>query len=461
MPLLKRPVLKTPSAGTLLGVCLLSLSIALPLPGCVHDSGSGPARPDSAVAFVGVNVVPMDSERVLPDQTVIVRDGLIAALGPSSAITVPKGALRIEAQGSYLMPGLSDFHIHLHSDEQLLSYLAHGVTTVFELNGTPRHLKLRDQISSHQVLGPRLYTSSPLMDGGPEGGIVVSVNSPEQARQAVVSQKRAGYDAVKVYDNVQPGVYEQLVATAREQKLPVMGHVPRTVGVDAVLRARQALISHGIEYFLAGSREESRIAGFALGTKAAGTSVVPDLSHLHTSLRMMEDLEGVFSDPEARYLSPKVLSDWRYSNPTRRVDVKEFAARQRVAYPFVQHLTLSMQRAGVRLLLGTNASDAGLFPGKTVHLELAELVEAGLTPYEALATSTRNAAAFIEEHVDPVARFGTVAVGQHADLLLLPGNPLEDVGQAGQSLGVMVRGQWLTREQLQKMRDKVARSFTR
>ncbi|WNG23726.1 amidohydrolase family protein [Cystobacter fuscus] len=461
MPLVKRPVLKTPSAGMLLGVCFLFLSIALPLPGCVHGPESGPARSDEAVAFIGVNVVPMDSERVLPEQTVIVRDGLISAMGPSSAITVPAGARRIEAKGRYLMPGLSDFHIHLHSDEQLLSYLAHGVTTVFELNGTPRHLKLREQIAQRQVLGPRLYTSSPLMDGGPEGGIVVSVNSPEQARQAVVRQKRAGYDAIKVYDNVAPGVYEQLVATAREQKLPVMGHVPRTVGVDAVLRARQAFISHGIEYFLAGSRDESRIPGFALGTKAAGTTVVPDLSHVHTSLRMMEDLEGVFSDPEARYLSPKVMSDWRYSNPTRRVDVRQFSERQRAAYPYVQHLTLSLQRAGVRLVLGTNASDAGLFPGKTVHLELAELVRAGLSPYEALATSTRNPAAFIEEHVDPAARFGTVAVGQHADLLLLPGNPLEDVGQAGQALGVMVRGQWLTREQLQRLRDKVAESFNR
>ncbi|MET0405740.1 MAG: amidohydrolase family protein, partial [Cystobacter sp.] len=377
---MKRPVPKTPGAGTLLGVCLLFLSAVAPLSGCVHDAAPRPSSPPGAVAFVDVNVVPMDSDRVLSAQTVIVRDGIITALGPSASITIPPDVQRIEAPGQYLMPGLSDFHIHLHSDEQLLSYLAHGVTTVFELNGTARHLKLRDQIARREVLGPRLYTSSPLMDGGPEGGSVVSVNTPEQARRAVVRQKREGYDAVKVYDNVPAGAYDDLVLMARQQKLPVMGHVPRTVGLDTVLRARQAFISHGIEYFLAGSRDEANIPRFSLETKAAGTTVVPDLSHLRTSLRMMEDLEGVFSDPEARYLSPKVLGDWRYSNPTRRVDVRQFAERQRVAYPYVQHLTLSLQRAGVRLVLGTNASDAGLFPGKTVHLELAELVQAGLTP---------------------------------------------------------------------------------
>lgn len=448
MPLVKRPVL----------ACLLFLAVLLP--GCRHGPNAGTAAVDQAVAFVGVNVVPMDSERVLPEQTVVVRAGFIEAMGPTSAITVPADARRIEARGQYLMPGLSDFHIHLHSDEQLLSYLAHGVTTVFELNGTPRHVTLRDQIARHEVLGPRLYTSSPLMDGGPEGGVVVSVNTPEQARVAVVRMKNAGYDALKVYDNVPAAAYETLVGMARQQKLPVMGHVPRTVGLDAVLRARQAFISHGIEYFLAGSRDEARIPGYALATKEAGTTVVPDLSHVHTSLRMLEDLEGVLSDPEARYLSPKVLSDWRYSSPTRRVDVPEFKARQQAAYPYVQHLTLALQRAGARLVLGTNASDAGLFPGKTVHLELAELVAAGLTPYEALATATSNPAAFIEEQVDPAARFGTVAVGQRADLLLLPGNPLEDVGQANQALGVMVNGQWLTREQLKKMREKMAKSLS-
>ncbi|MCY1074221.1 amidohydrolase family protein [Archangium lansingense] len=453
--------MKTSRTWTLLGASLLSLAGALLLPGCVREVQPTPANSENATAFIGVNVVPMDAERVLEDHTVIVRNGLITSLGPSATITVPADAERIDGKGRYLMPGLADFHVHLHSEEQLLSYLAHGVTSLFELDGSREHLELGVQLKGNSALGPTLYTSSPLLDGGPPGGKVVSVRTPEQARVAVVKQKNAGYEALKVYDNITPEVYATLVAMARQQRIPVVGHVPRTVGVEAVLRSRQALISHGEEYFHSGARDEAGIAGLARATKEAGTSVVPDLVHIDTALRMLTDLEGVFADPEARYLSPEVIRNWRFSNPTRRVDVAAYAERERAAYPFVQHLTLALQKEGVRLLLGSNASDAGLFPGKSTQLELAELVKAGLSPYEALSAGTRNAGSFITEHVDSAARFGTVAVGQRADLLLLPGNPLEDVSQANRALGVMVRGQWLPREWLQKKREKTAEAFSK
>jgi imidazolonepropionase-like amidohydrolase len=452
--------MKTSRAWTLLSASLLSLAGAL-LPGCVREVQPTRTDPERAVAFIGVNVVPMDTERVLEDHTVIVRNGLITSVGPAAAITVPADAERIDGKGRYVMPGLADFHVHLHSEEQLLSYLAHGVTSLFELDGSREHLELGTRLKGNERFGPMLYTSSPLLDGGPPGGKVVSVTTPEQARVAVVKQKNAGYEALKVYDNITPEVYATLVAMARQQRIPVVGHVPRTVGVEAVLRARQALISHGEEYFHSVSRDASRIPALARATKEAGTSVVPDLIHIDTSLRMLKDLEGVFADPEARYLSPEVLRNWRFSNPTRRVDVAAYAEREQAAYPFVQHLTLALQKEGVRLLLGSNASDAGLFPGRATQLELAELVKAGLSPYEALSAGTRNAGAFITDHVDAAARFGTVAVGQRADLLLLPGNPLEDVGQADQALGVMVRGQWLPRERLQKMREKAAQAFSK
>lgn len=458
-PSSKTPVPRAPRTCTLLGAGLLSLlGVTLPA-GCVRQVQPAPVISERAIAFTGVSVIPMDAERVLTDQTVIVRNGLITSLGPSDSITLPPDAERIDGRGHFLMPGLSDFHVHLQSDEQLLSYLAHGITTVFELNGSPHALELRQQIVDNQRFGPRIYASSPLLDGGPPGAAVVSVTTPEEARVAVVRQKSAGYDALKVFDNLSPEVYDVLVAMARQQNLPVVGHVPRRVGVDAVLRAHQALISHGEQYFLSLEQDEASLARLARDTREAGTSVVPDLVQIHTVLRMLQDLEGVFASPEARYLSPEVLRGWRYSNPTRRMLLPEFTERERRIYPLVQHLTLALQREGARLLLGTNASDAGLFPGEAAHQELAELVAAGLTPYEALSTGTRNAAAFIKERVDPLSRFGTVAVGQQADLLLLPGNPLEEIGLADKALGVMVRGQWLTRERLGKLRAQAAKAF--
>jgi imidazolonepropionase-like amidohydrolase len=454
--------MKTLRAWALLGVGLVSFAGGV-LTGCVHEVQPTPGAAERAVAFVGVNVIPMDTERVLTDHTVVVRDGRIASIGPSASITIPADAERIDGKGRYLMPGLADFHVHLTSDEQLLSYLAHGVTSIFDLDGSPRQLELRAELANHQRFGPTLYTSSPRVDGDPPvfGGTVVKVGSPDQARKAVVQQKLAGYDALKVYDNLTPEVYAILMAMARQQKLTVVGHVPRKVGLEAVLRARQPLISHGAEYFLAAGQDVSRIPALVRATKEAGSTVVPNLARIATTRRMLEDVEGVFSDPEARFLSPDVMRNWRGSNPTRRVDVAAFAERERAEYPFVQQLALGLQKEGVRLVLGTDASQAGLYPGKTAHLELVELVKAGLSPFEALATGTRNAGGFITEHVDPAARFGTVALGQRADLLLLPGNPLEDVGQADRLLGVMVRGQWLPREQLLRMREKVAAGFSR
>jgi Amidohydrolase family len=459
---MKGTVMRTSPIWALLGAGLLSLVGAL-LPGCAHEAQPVPSRSERAVAFVGVNVVPMDTERILTDHTVVVRDGLIAAIGPSASITIPADAERIDGQGRYLMPGLADFHVHLTSDEQLLSFLAHGVTSIFVLDGSPGQLVLRGELERNERFGPTLYTSSPRVDGDPPvfGDTLLTLGSPEQARKVVVLQKRAGYHALEVYDNLTPEVYAILVAMARQQKLPVVGHVPRRVGVEAVLRARQALISHGEEYFLPELPDESRLPALIRATKEAGTAVTPNLVSIATTQRMLTDEEGVFADPESRYLHPKVMRDWHGSSPHRRLGLQGFIERERRAYPFVQHLALGLQKEGARLLLGTDASRVGLFPGKSAHLELAELVKAGLSPFEALASGTRNAGAFITENVDAAARFGTVALGQRADLLLLPGNPLTDVGQASRALGVMVRGQWLPREQLQRMREQVSESFSR
>ncbi len=446
------------SRWRLLAVSLLSLVGLGLVPGCRHVP-LAPGATERAVAFVGVSVLPMDSERVLEAQTVVVREGRIVALGPEASITIPLDAERIDARGRYLMPGLADFHVHVTSDEQLLSYLAHGVTSVFDLDGSPERLRLRERIAQGKQPGPTLYVSTPLTDGDPPVfGSAVVLATPEQARQTALDSKRSGYNAIKVYNNLSPEVYAALSEAARQQGIPLVGHVPRKVGLEAVLQARQALLSHGDEYFNVDA-DPARLPEAARATKEAGTVVVPNLARIASTQRMLADLEGVFADPEARFLHPDILRNWRGSNPTRRLNLAEFTAREQVKYPFVQQLTRSLAEAGVPLLLGTDSSQAGLFPGQSAHLELRELVKAGLSPYEALAAGTRNAGDFISQHVDPAARFGTVALGQRADLLLVEGNPLEGLEHLAQPLGVMVRGRWFPREQLQKLRERAAADF--
>src|SRR5436853_6822015 len=165
------------------------------------SGGASEGAKDQAVAFVGVNVVPMDSERVIEDQTVIIRGDRIAELGPSAKVKVPAGALRIEAKGKYLMPGLAEMHGHLPHPNQgeavarsfLLLFVANGVTTVRGMFGFPNHPALRDRIARGEVFGPKLYVAGPAMTGQ-------SVHSPEEGAQKVREYKQAGFDLLKIHE---------------------------------------------------------------------------------------------------------------------------------------------------------------------------------------------------------------------------------------------------------------------
>ena len=190
-------------------------------------------------------------------------------------------------------------------------------------------------------------------------------------------------------------------------------------------------------------------------TKDAGTAVIPNLSFVAMTRRQLDDLPGVLGDPEFRFLSPQVQEAWRRSNPTHRSDLVRFDRRERSKYPFVQKLTLALNKAGVPLLVGSDASAPGMFPGHSVHLELRELVKAGLTPRDALLAATHTPGQFIATHTRAPS-FGTISKGSRADLLLVRRNPLENIENIDSVEGVMARGTWFTREALQQLRAEAA-----
>ena len=206
------------------------------------------AEPDSKrppLAFVNVNVVPMDSERIIADQTVLIQDGRIHAIGPASSTSIPKGATRIDGRAKFLMPGLADMHVHLAHDEEadpdaLVVFLAAGVTTVRNMWGQPIHLEWRNRICEGDLLGPTIYSVGPITDGDPpfwKGSSVVT--TPDEAAKEVAAQKRAGYDGVKVFTNLTPKVYTAILDAARKHDLPVYGHVPTRIGLSRALTSGQ------------------------------------------------------------------------------------------------------------------------------------------------------------------------------------------------------------------------------
>jgi imidazolonepropionase-like amidohydrolase len=388
-------------------------------------------------AFVDVNVVPMDTERVLERHTVLVRDGRIAAVGQEAA--VPDDAVRIDGRGRYLMPGLADMHAHNWYEEEHLMFLANGVTTIRNMWGTPMQQQWRREIEAGTRLGPTLHTSGPILDGTPavwpQSTIVTTV---EAARKAVHRIKAEGYPSLKVYNSLRADVYEALVAEARTLGLRVVGHVPRAVGLEGVLAAKQDSIEH-VEGYL--DLPVDRRQSFAERTAALGVWNCPTLVVYWSHLRWDE----LPQRPEMKYVPVPMRDTWK-AMTKRRPDARH-EKRLRRLREASRAVTQALHAAGARLLLGTDCGTPYIVAGWSVHRELELLVEAGLTPYEALRAGTVSAAAYLRDD------FGTVQVGKRADLVLVEANPLADVKHAARRVGVMVRGRWLPAYGLQKHLD--------
>jgi hypothetical protein len=215
-------------------VCLVGIILSAAACGVAGDAGG--SETDSVAAVIDVTVIPMDSERHLLHQTVVIRDGLIAELGPSAAVEVPASAERIDGTGLYLMPGLIDSHVHLRDPSELLSYLAHGVTTVVQLSGPsgniPNVEELRERVGRGEILGPTIYMSGRILDGDPPifPGVSTIVRTPDEAREAVIAQLSAGVDVIKVYNNLRTDELQAVTSVAHELGLTVWGHIPRIDG---------------------------------------------------------------------------------------------------------------------------------------------------------------------------------------------------------------------------------------
>lgn len=414
--------------------------------------------PPTVFAFTDVTVVPMDEERVIEGQTVIVRDGRIEAIGPG--LEVPNDAVTIDGRGRFLMPGLAEMHAHVPPqahDPQLIEdtlflYVANGVTFARSMLGASHHLALRER----DIVSPRLYLSGPSLNG-------TSVPTPVAAREMVAEQKRAGYDFLKIHPGLDRIRYDAIVAAADEHDITFGGHVPAAVGLERALAAGQATIDHLDEFFpallrdgsslvgaqsmffgwnFAGEVDESKIEPLATRVRDAGVWVVPTEALMQHLLLPAPSAERLAQRDIMRYMPRATVAQWIEA---KRGMIGQAAYDPALAERFIEvraKLIKSLHDVGAGLLLGSDAPQIFNVPGFSIHDELRMLVAAGLTPYEALATGNVNVARFLDES----EVFGTVEVGMRADLVLLESNPLADVANASRITGVMVDGQWLPRD---------------
>ncbi len=434
------------------------------------------AQPGDLV-IADVAVVPMDREgAVLAHRTVIVRGDRIVAVEPADRVDVPAGATRVDGAGRWLMPGLADMHVHTFSEHDLTLFVAGGVTTVRVLWGSPQHLAWRAEIARGERLGPSIVTASPIIDGDPPvwpGSIVLT--DPAEADRLVGELKAKGYDFLKPYSRLSREAYDALVAAGKKHGLRLGGHVPRAAGLRHVLASRQHTIEHldgwlpalmppGVELPTDSSSpayraalaqlDEARIPALVQETIAAGTWNCPTLVVLDRNAAL-DDLPAARERARwLRYVSPAVRFMWnpRLDFRSRKRTAEGYAA-MRKANAIRGKIAAALANAGAPLLVGTDAGNPFVVPGESLRDELELLIAAGVPRARALRAATAGAA----EHLGLTGRAGVVAAGARADLLLVDADPL-----AGPlplvPAGVVLRGRWLPRAELEQKLAAVERA---
>jgi hypothetical protein len=437
---------------------------------------TAPVRADDLV-LKNVRVVDVDAGVIAAGRSMLVSDGYIKEISEHSAMRVPPGARIIDAAERYVIPALWDMHTHPMQPEALSMFVANGVGGVRIMWGMPRHLEWRARVELGELPGPRMLIAGPIVEGVPpqQMASVVDTDGRRLVRTfadgvaEVRRQKAAGFDYIKVYNNVPLEAYNGLVAEAGQLRMPVVGHVPFAPGIHGALAARQKSIEHlrgYVEQLVPANApiqpgvdmrsrtlaweyvDESRIAELVRATRAAGAWQCPTLStfiyHAPTSA-----VERYLASTEAEYLDAETRAGFRHRDRVKWLSnfSEDDFVRATRANDKQTALLRAMHAAGVPILAGT---DTNVF-GFGLHRELEALVAAGLTPREALQTATINPARFagLDNEV------GRVRMGYAADLILLDANPLDDIRNTTTIHAVILRGELFDRAELDRMLAKL------
>ncbi len=419
------------------------------------------------IVFRNVTVIPMDSPRFLENQTVVAKNGKITAIAPADSVTYGSDALVIDATGKFLLPGLAEMHAHVPPEndlrpmkEVLALFAVNGVTTIRGMLGHPKHLELRSKIQSGEIFGPRFFTAGPALDGE-------AMKTPEEAAAAVRAQKQAGYDFLKILmPPLSKESFAAAMATANEVGIPFAGHVPSTVGVYGAIEAGYATIDHldgfveslvpGIEnmkfedvglfgMFVADKADTSKIPALVNALRQRGIWVVPTQCLAERWFAPDKSAEMLSQAPEMIYMDKKELEKWAKSKNSILSNPKYSAESVKFWNEIRKRFIVECNKNGVGLLLGSDAPQVYDVPGFSVHHELQYLVDAGLTPFEALRTGTVNVGLFYKR--DDI---GTIKVGAMSDLILLNGNPLTDISQTRNIEGVLLGDKWLSKQTIEE-----------
>jgi imidazolonepropionase-like amidohydrolase len=403
---------------------------------------------------------------------VAIENGKITAIDKAVA-RAGDGVRVIEGAQRYLIPGLSEMHAHLPTSpdqqdatEDLLKlFVANGITNIRSMLGDPWHLKLREELASGKVLGPRLFAGAPSLNGR-------TAADPETGARLAREYAAAGFDFLKLHPGLRRDVFDAIAKAADEARIPFAGHVSADVGIERALEARYAAIDHLDGYLEAladPACQQGRTTGFfgidAINcmkaarirplverTLKAGTWNVATESFLQGFAHPPASVEALRARPDMKYLPPATADNWMKARARFLGDKAPPAAEFERFLDLRRQLIRTLHEAGAPLLVGSDAPQIFNVPGFSAHHELEALVKAGVPPHAVLQAATINVA----RHFKRDGEFGAIAAGQAADLVLLDADPLVDIANSRRIAGVMVRGQWFDRAALDAMLAGVA-----
>ena len=440
-----------------LPIAALAAATITPLAACEAQTVPG------LTAFTNVTVLAMTSNQVLPGQTVVVRDGVITAAGPVDDVDVPRGATVIGGTGRFLMPGLAEMHAHVPPGDNpprqdvediLFLYVANGITTIRGMLGSDYQIPLAAEIERGEVLGPNFYVGAPSLNGG-------TARTPEQAETLIRTHAEAGYHLQKIHPGVPLAVWDRMVEVADEVGLTFGGHVPADVGLVHAMETGMSTVDHLDGYVqaiasddvqaqvnagtislggLARGVDDARLAEIVQLTIDHDVYVVPTM-YLWENLYSAPDADRILRQPEMKYVSPGTREGWRRRAGTGREGADVYLAlRKRVLK--------ELSDAGAKILMGTDSPQLFNVPGFALHRELEVMSDAGMSNYEILKSGTATVGEYVAAHLGLDGNFGTIAPGRRADLVLLGSNPLADLANLFDRVGVMVRGRWVSRAEI-------------